>query len=103
MSTASQSRASSGNGGTDGVQGLTRNPRSSPSAEPAARSRVLAADDQQDILDALTMLLRPAGYDVDVVRSPALVREALGERSYDALLIDLNYTRDTTSGREGLD
>ena len=65
--------------------------------------RVLAADDQQDILDAIELLLRPEGYEVEVVRSPALVREALANGSYDAALIDLNYTRDTTSGREGLD
>ena len=67
------------------------------------RPRVLAADDQPDILDALEMLLRPAGYDIDVVRSPLLVREALNGGRYDAVLIDLNYTRDTTSGQEGLD
>jgi DNA-binding NtrC family response regulator len=65
--------------------------------------RILAADDQQHILDALDLLLRPQGYDVDVAKSPALVREALAIGSYDALLIDLNYTRDTTSGHEGLD
>ena len=65
--------------------------------------RVLAADDQEHILEALELLLRPQGYKVDKVRSPALVREALASNSYDAVLIDLNYTRDTTSGREGLD
>lgn len=67
------------------------------------KPRVLAADDQQDILDAIELLLRPEGYEVDVVRSPVLVREALSSSSYDAALIDLNYTRDTTSGKEGLD
>jgi len=67
------------------------------------RPRVLAADDQQHVLEALELLLRPQGYDVETVKSPALVREALATGSYDALLIDLNYTRDTTSGREGLD
>jgi DNA-binding NtrC family response regulator len=67
------------------------------------RPRVLAADDQQDILDAIELLLGSQGYDVDSVRSPVLVREALGTSSYDAALIDLNYTRDTTSGSEGLD
>jgi DNA-binding NtrC family response regulator len=67
------------------------------------RPRVLAADDQQDILDAIELLLRPSGYDVDSYRSPLLVREALSSGGYDAALIDLNYTRDTTSGREGLD
>jgi DNA-binding NtrC family response regulator len=65
--------------------------------------RILVADDQQHILDALELLLKPQGYEVDAVRSPALVRESLASNSYDAILMDLNYTRDTTSGREGLD
>jgi DNA-binding NtrC family response regulator len=65
--------------------------------------RVLAADDQQHILDAITLLLRPQGYQVATAKSPALVREALATEFYDAVLIDLNYTRDTTSGKEGLD
>lgn len=67
------------------------------------RARVLAADDQQHILDAIELLLRPEGYEVDFARSPVLVREALTTATYDAALIDLNYSRDTTSGREGLD
>ena len=62
------------------------------------RPRILAADDQQHILDALELLLKPQGYKVDLVRSPELVREALSVSQYDAVLIDLNYTRDTTSG-----
>jgi DNA-binding NtrC family response regulator len=75
---------------------------------PAVKSldrpvRVLAADDQQPILDAIEFLLRPHGYVVDTARSPALVREALLTNTYDTVLIDLNYTRDTTSGGEGLD
>ncbi len=65
--------------------------------------RVLAADDKQDILDAIRLLLRPLGYHVDLLRSPQMVCEALAHHSYDAALIDLNYTRDTTSGGEGLD
>src|SRR3954447_19442240 len=65
--------------------------------------RILAADDQQHILDALQLLLKPEGYKVDVVRSPEFAREALTSSQYDAVLIDLNYTRDTTSGGEGLD
>src|SRR5947207_5131371 len=65
--------------------------------------RVLAADDQQHILEAIELLLKPQGYKVDVARSPELVRAALASESYDTLLIDLNYTRDTTSGQEGLD
>ncbi len=72
-----------------------------PKTERAAR--ILAADDQEHILDALKILLRPEGYEVDTAKSPVLVREMLNSNSYDALLIDLNYTRDTTSGREGLD
>src|SRR4029077_2152730 len=65
--------------------------------------RILAADDQQHILEAIELLLKPQGYEVDVVRSPELARDALASSSYDAVLIDLNYTRDTTSGQEGLD
>ena len=64
--------------------------------------RILAADDQQYILEAIELLLKPQGYKVDVARSPELAREALATAQYDAVLIDLNYTRDTTSGQEGL-
>src|SRR5450631_3322275 len=67
------------------------------------RIRVLAADDQPSILEAVELLLAPHGIDVDCVRSPQLLMEALSQRDYDVLLIDLNYTRDTTSGQEGLD
>jgi DNA-binding NtrC family response regulator len=76
---------------------------SAPPADSISRSpRILAADDQQHILEAIELLLKPQGYEVDVVRSPELAREALASSSYDAVLIDLNYTRDTTSGQEGL-
>jgi DNA-binding NtrC family response regulator len=64
---------------------------------------LLAADDQPHILEALQLLLQPEGYRVESVKSPAEVREALAANSYDAVLIDLNYARDTTSGQEGLD
>ncbi len=64
--------------------------------------RILAADDQQHILEAIELLLKPQGYEVDVVRSPELARGVLASSSYDAVLIDLNYARDTTSGQEGL-
>src|SRR5215470_15774402 len=74
-----------------------------PNASPSNLPRILAADDQRHILEALELLLRPQGYEVDVVRSPELAREALARTSYDAVLIDLNYARDTTSGQEGLD
>lgn len=72
-------------------------------AKGVGAPRLLAADDQQHILDAIELLLKPEGYVVDAVRSPELARDALNTIQYDAVLIDLNYTRDTTSGREGLD
>jgi len=72
-------------------------------ARTGGAPRILAADDQQHILEAIELLLKPQGYRVDVVRSPDLAREALTSEHYDAVLIDLNYARDTTSGREGLD
>jgi DNA-binding NtrC family response regulator len=65
--------------------------------------RVLVADDQPHILEAVELLLAPQGISVDCVRSPHLLLEALGQSDYDVLLMDLNYARDTTSGQEGLD
>src|SRR5271168_5519963 len=73
-------------------------------AEDAEAScRLLVADDQPHILEALRLLLKPEGYQLEMVRTPALVLEALARDSFDGLLIDLNYTRDTTSGQEGLE
>jgi DNA-binding NtrC family response regulator len=71
--------------------------------EAVRPARILAADDQPHILEAIELLLRPEGYIVDTAKSPATVRESLASEFYDAVLIDLNYTRDTTSGQEGLD
>jgi len=73
---------------------------------PAANqsgSRLLIADDQRDVLEALRLLLKPEGFAIETATSPAGVLDALGLREFDAVLIDLNYTRDTTSGQEGLD
>ncbi len=70
---------------------------------PAPLPRILVADDQADILQALRLLLRHEGFAVDTATSPAGVLAALERQDFDALLMDLNYTRDTTSGREGLD
>jgi len=70
---------------------------------PTPPPRLLIADDQRDVLEALRLLLKADGYLIDPVESPAAVVTALGEREYDAVLIDLNYARDTTSGAEGLD
>ncbi len=74
-----------------------------PEPRKKERIRVLVADDQPHILEAVELLLSPQGIHVDCVRSPQLLIEALGQSDYDVLLIDLNYTRDTTSGKEGLD
>ncbi|MHB8525980.1 MAG: PP2C family protein-serine/threonine phosphatase [Candidatus Acidiferrales bacterium] len=65
--------------------------------------RVLVADDQTDVLEALRLLLKGEGYELEMANSPAALLEALSRRSFDLLLMDLNYARDTTSGREGLD
>jgi DNA-binding NtrC family response regulator len=65
--------------------------------------RILVADDQPDVLEALRLLVKGQGYQADTVESPAAVIRALEQRDYDAVLIDLNYARDTTSGEEGLD
>ncbi|MGH9703894.1 MAG: PP2C family protein-serine/threonine phosphatase [Candidatus Acidiferrales bacterium] len=65
--------------------------------------RILIADDQPDVLEALRLLLKRQGYEIETVSSPAAVVDALDGPSFDLLLMDLNYARDTTSGREGLD
>jgi DNA-binding NtrC family response regulator len=65
--------------------------------------RILVADDQHDVLEALRLLLKGHGFDVQTVNSPSAALAALERHDYDAMLLDMNYTRDTTSGREGLD
>jgi sigma-B regulation protein RsbU (phosphoserine phosphatase) len=75
----------------------------SPVAEKVQTGRVLIADDQQHILFALQMLLRGSGFSTETVTHPARVLDALETESFDAVLMDLNYTRDTVGGAEGLD
>jgi phosphoserine phosphatase RsbU/P len=70
-------------------------------AEPAPRT--LIADDHPDVLAALRLLLKGEGFQTESANSPAAVIEAVSTRPFDLVLIDLNYTRDTTSGQEGLD
>jgi DNA-binding NtrC family response regulator len=65
--------------------------------------RLLIADDQPDVLEALRLLLKPEGYGIDTATSPAQLLRQLEMKDYDVVLMDLNYTRDTTSGQEGLD
>src|SRR5437867_2754756 len=68
-----------------------------------AAPRVLIADDQADVLEALRLLLKGEGYRTETVNAPAKVLGALEEGEFDVVLMDLNYARDTTSGQEGLD
>src|SRR5579871_3086711 len=72
-------------------------------AATAVRPRILLADDQGTVVDALRLLLKQEGYETDAVSRPGEVISALQARNYDLVLMDLNYTQDTTYGREGLD
>ncbi len=68
----------------------------------SAAPRILIADDQQDVLESLRLLLKPEGYRVEAVTAPDAAVAAAGDHEPDVALIDLNYARDTTSGEEGL-
>src|SRR5687768_17270749 len=65
--------------------------------------RILVADDQPDVLAAVRLLLKGEGFALETASSPADVLASVEKGEYDLVLMDLNYTRDTTSGREGLD
>lgn len=75
----------------------------STAREATAAARVLIADDQPDVLEALRLLLSQHGFALRLVVSPAALIDALAGGPWDLVLIDLNYARDTTSGAEGLD
>jgi|GEM_PF-2345835 len=64
--------------------------------------RILIADDQSDVLEALRLLLKVEGYQIETVKSPAAAIKAIESSDFALLLMDLNYARDTTSGEEGL-
>jgi DNA-binding NtrC family response regulator len=81
---------------------MQQNGQSAQRVEGEAPYRLLLADDQPQILEALRLLLKPEGYDLEMVHQPALVLARLEHEVFDGLLVDLNYTRDTTSGEEGL-
>ena len=70
---------------------------------PPTPPRVLIADDQRDVQEALRLLLKGEGFETETVSSPAAALASVSAKEFDAILIDLNYTQDTTSGREGLD
>ncbi len=78
-------------------------PTRSMKAAPSPASRVLVADDQRDVLEALRLLLKAEGYSTESVTSPAALLRALEGEEFAAVIMDLNYARDTTSGQEGLD
>jgi DNA-binding NtrC family response regulator len=65
-------------------------------------SRILIADDQRDVLEALRILLKGEGYQTEAATSLAGIFNSLEKKEYALLLMDLNYARDTTSGQEGL-
>jgi DNA-binding NtrC family response regulator len=67
------------------------------------KASILVADDQADVLAALRLLLKAEGFDIATATSPSEVLELLELDEFDCLLLDLNYTRDTTSGQEGLE
>jgi DNA-binding NtrC family response regulator len=64
--------------------------------------KILIADDQRDVLEALRLLLKGEGYQTELVSSPAAVLQTAMKDEVDLVLMDLNYARDTTSGEEGL-
>jgi len=65
--------------------------------------RILIADDQADVLAALSLLLKGERFQIESASSPEGVLKAIDVHELDVVLIDLNYARDTTSGSEGLD
>jgi DNA-binding NtrC family response regulator len=75
------------------------------SAAPARTEpvRILVADDQADVREALRLLLKAEGYSTEIVSNPGAALEAVLTNEFDIMLMDLNYQRDTTSGREGMD
>jgi DNA-binding NtrC family response regulator len=70
---------------------------------PTRPPRIFVADDQRDVVESLRLLLKGEGYAAETFEHPTALINALGARTADAVLMDLNYTRDTTSGDEGLD
>jgi DNA-binding NtrC family response regulator len=66
-------------------------------------TKVLIADDQPDVLEALRLLLKGEGYHTESAESPSGIMAAVGSKDFDLVLMDLNFARDTTSGQEGLD
>jgi len=73
-----------------------------PLQDPSSH-RILVADDQADVLEALRLLLKSEGFAIETVKSPVAVIRAIEAREFSLLIMDLNYARDTTSGQEGFE
>jgi DNA-binding NtrC family response regulator len=86
-----------------GSAGLTSRTHPADTKPAADAPRVLVADDQADVREALRLLLKSHAFQTETASSPAGVVSALSTGEFDAVLMDLNYARDTTSGQEGLD
>jgi DNA-binding NtrC family response regulator len=84
------------------VQEIENTPTSSAGSKPEP-ARILIADDQADIREALRLLLKAEGYTTETVSSPNAALQAVQGGEFDVMLMDLNYQRDTTSGQEGID
>jgi len=82
------------------VQEVENTATATAKAEPV---RILIADDQADVREALRLLLKAEGYATDTVSSPNAALQAIQAGDFDLMLMDLNYQRDTTSGQEGID
>jgi len=74
-----------------------------PAPAASQQARILVADDQADVREALRLLLKAEGFLTETVNNPAAALEALQTDEFDVVLMDLNYQRDTTSGHEGID
>ena len=65
--------------------------------------KILVSDDQVDVLEAIRLLLKGAGHHTETADSPRAALAAAGRASFDLVLMDMNYSRDTTSGEEGVE
>src|SRR5262249_19494000 len=100
MDTGSSRCRTAGSSPSDAVAGDAP-PRETMKEHPGPR--ILIADDQPDVLEALRLLLKGEGFAIETAASPAAIMAAIEARDFDVVLMDLNYARDTTSGQEGLD
>src|SRR5438128_2434483 len=91
LSEVSQSGGPNAGSGTCGINNAMPSDAHTP--------QVLIADDQPDVLEALRFVLKSDGYRSEAANSPAAVLDAVESRDFDVVLMDLNYTRDTTSGQ----